>query len=179
MELIVNELDSETSISLLLSCKQMYEKLSENLNFWRLICRYLGLDTFEWTGGGRGTSYRFWKCIYQEWRTTSAALTSCQYIKSERICAELSNLNMQVKMKTVNQEVFQLPGDEANLPKQKTLSRKLISDTIIGYGYSEAYFVLFASSCTSFESELTVWSRQASRVQHCFSLRQNSPNIPM
>ena len=186
IDMIVMNLDANSSISLSLTSKSMLFKLHENINFWRHLCRKRGLDTREWTGKVGQEDRKtvdFWRLLYKNAALINNNVIQSTQLPAKRILLDLTKMGATKNLNT-HQKIVDYPLEAHvkphHLHNYKTLRKKLISENIICYGISDLYFLVIVSNCQTYQSSYSVWSLRNGDVVFQYSLAPaTSPRSPL
>ena len=176
LDMIVMNLDANSSISLSLTSNCMICKLHKSKSFWKHLCRKRGIDFREWrvnVGQEDRQNIEFWRNLYQNAALVNNNLTQSSQLPAQRILLDLTKIGSSKNLNTDHhQKIVEFPL-ELNVKavhSYKTLRKKLISESIICYGVSDLFFILIVSNCQTYQSSFSVWSLRDSNVVFQYSL---------
>ena len=182
LECVVLHLDPVSSVNLALASRTVFARLEQSAGFWRHLARGHGLGTPEWCHE-TPRSVASWRNLYR-----SAAATHRQLVNREaqfpgqRILLDINSVtsnhvkNQDSFTSTLNLSDKDKPQSKQKPHSFKTLSRKMISDTIISHGLSEKYFVVIVSNCLSYLSNYSVWNVEAENIKFEYNLKNDQGN---
>ena len=186
LDMIVKNLDANSSISLSLTSKCMICKLHESKFFWEHLCRKRGIDSSELTVNvcqEDRQNVELWRKLYQNAALINNNLIQSSQLPAKRILLDLTKIGTSKNLNTDHhQKIVEYPL-EPNVKavhNYKTLRKKLISESIICYGISDLYFIVIVSNCQTYQSSFSVWSLQDGDVVFQYSLSPLcSPHSPL
>ena len=176
LDMIVMNLDANSSISLSLASNCMISKLHGSKFFWKHLCRKRGIDSREWrinVGQEDRQTLEFWRNLYQNAALINNNLTQSSQLPAQRILLDLTKIGSSKNLSTDHhQKIIEYPLEinVKTIHNYKTLRKKLISENIICYGVSDLFFVVIVSNCQTYQSSFSVWSLRDNDVVFQYSL---------